>query len=222
MRSSHVDIFNHDEDAATYDQDVFRSDDPVRAGYTEVLDWIVRKAAVTGDSTVLELGSGTGNLTARLPPCRSLVCVDASSEMIILARRKFQDRSDISHVQVDILEYFDLHTHPFEIVVSTYALHHLTEGEKQFLFDRLVERLPQGGRALFGDLMLASAEQESVLADHYRSIGDEATAAAIEEEFFWHLDESVDHLRNLGLSVATARISPLSWGMEVILPKIAG
>ena len=28
MRSSHVDIYNHDEDAATYDRDVLRSDDP--------------------------------------------------------------------------------------------------------------------------------------------------------------------------------------------------
>lgn len=222
MRSSHVGIFNHDEDAATYDRDVLRSDDPVRKGYTEVLDWVARKAAVTGDSTVLELGSGTGNLTARLPPCRSLVCVDASAEMITLARRKFRDWSHISHVQADILEYFDLYNHPFEIVVSTYALHHLTEGEKRFLFDRLVERLPRGGRAIIGDLMLVCAGQESILSDHYRSLGDEATAAAIEEEFFWHLDASVDHLRNLGLSVATARFSPLSWGMEVILPQTAG
>ena len=68
----------------------------------------------------------------------------------------------------------------------------------------------------------ACAGQESILSDHYRSLGDEATAAAIEEEFFWHLDASVDHLRNLGRSVVTARFSPLSWGMEVILPQTAG
>ena len=35
-----MDIYNHDEDAATYDQDVLRSDDPVREGYAEVLDWV--------------------------------------------------------------------------------------------------------------------------------------------------------------------------------------
>ena len=28
MRSSHVDLYDHDEDAATYDQDVIRSEDP--------------------------------------------------------------------------------------------------------------------------------------------------------------------------------------------------
>ena len=31
MRSSHVDIYNHEEDAATYDQDVLRSEDPILA-----------------------------------------------------------------------------------------------------------------------------------------------------------------------------------------------
>ena len=35
MRSSHVDLYNHDEDAATYDRDVLRSEDPIREGYTE-------------------------------------------------------------------------------------------------------------------------------------------------------------------------------------------
>jgi len=39
MRGSHVDIYNHDENAATYARDVLRSDDPIREGYTEVLDW---------------------------------------------------------------------------------------------------------------------------------------------------------------------------------------
>ena len=39
MRSSHVDLYNHDEDAATYDQDVLRSEDPIREGYAE-MNWL--------------------------------------------------------------------------------------------------------------------------------------------------------------------------------------
>ncbi len=54
MRSSHVDIYNHDEDAATYDRDVLRSDDPIREGYTEVLDWSAQIArAVENGLTVI-------------------------------------------------------------------------------------------------------------------------------------------------------------------------
>ena len=93
MRSSHVDLYNHDEDTATYDRDVLRSEDPIREGYTEVLDWIAQNAGITQDSVVIELGSGTGNLTARLPPCRSLVCVDVSAEMTRIAKQKLHGLS---------------------------------------------------------------------------------------------------------------------------------
>ena len=65
MRSSHVDLYNHDEDAATYDQDVLRSEDPIREGYAEVLDWVGQNADITQDSTVVEFGSGTGQRPQR-------------------------------------------------------------------------------------------------------------------------------------------------------------
>ena len=222
MRSSHVDLYNHDEDAATYDQDVFRSEDPIREGYDEVLDWVAQNAGINQDSTVVELGSGTGNLTARLPPCRSLVCVDVSAEMTRIAKQKLRDASHISYVQADILEYFDADSSPFDVAISTYVVHHLTQQEKEFLFDRFVRRLLPGGRALFGDLMLESAQEERMLIDHYRSIGDDATADAIEEEFFWHVDASVGYLCSLGFSVETIRFSTLSWGIKVQVPRDAG
>ena len=219
MRSSHVDLYNHDEDAATYDRDVLRSEDPIREGYAEVLDWVAQNAGITQDSTVVELGSGTGNLTARLPLCRSLVCVDVSTEMTKIAKRKLDGVSHISYVQADILEYFYTDPPPFDVAVSTYVVHHLTQREKEFLFDQLVRRLLPRGRALFGDLMLESAQEERMLIDHYRSIGDDATADAIEEEFFWYVDASVSHLRSLGLSVETIRFSTLSWGIKIQVPR---
>ena len=222
MRSSHVDIYNHDENAATYDQDVLRSEDPIREGYNEVLDWVAQSAGITQSSTVIELGSGTGNLTVRLPACQSLVCVDVSGEMIKIAKRKLQGLSHISYVQADILEYFDADTSPFEVAISTYAVHHLTQKEKEFLFHQLARRLLPGGCALFGDLMLESAQEEKTLVDHYRSTGDDATVTAIEEEFFWHVDATVNHLRGLGLSVETTRFSTLSWGIKVQATGIAG
>ena len=222
MRSSHVDFYNHDEDAATYDQDVLRSEDPIREGYAEVLDWVAQNADITRDSAVVELGSGTGNLTARLPPCRSLVCVDVSAEMSKIAKRKLDGVSHISYVQADILEYFDADPPPFDVAISTYVVHHLTQQEKEFLFDQLVRRLLPGGRALFGDLMLGSAQEERVLTDHYRSIGDDATADAIEEEFFWHVDASVSYLRSVGPSVEATKFSTLSWGIKIHVPGVTG
>ena len=67
--------------------------------------------------------------------------------------------------------------------------------------------------------MLESSQEERVLIDRYRSIGDDATADAIEEEFFWQVDASVGYLRNLGFSVETIRFSTLSWGIKVQVPR---
>ncbi len=130
--------------------------------------------------------------------------------------------SHISFLQADILDYFGGDPPPFDIALSTYALHHLTEAEKEHLFDQLAGRLLPGGRALFGDLMVKSAKEERVLADHYRAMGDDATATAIEEEFPWHVDASVSYLASLGLSVETTRLSSLSWGIKAQLPQVAG
>ena len=88
MRSKHVDEYNHDEDADGYDADVAEEGDPIREGYKAVLDWVIQAADIHPGSRVLELGSGTGNLTARIPACAELVCVDISGRMEEIARPK--------------------------------------------------------------------------------------------------------------------------------------
>ena len=78
MRSANADIFNHDTDAAEYDDDVRNEANPIRAGYRKVLASVVEQAQITSTSRVLELGSGTGNLSALIANCRELVSVDVS------------------------------------------------------------------------------------------------------------------------------------------------
>ena len=103
-----VDRFNHDEDAGDYDLDVTNADDPIRAGYDELLQWVTERAAIGATDSVLELGSGTGNLTAQLPSCARLVCVDISDEMTRIARSKLAGRPEISWQQADVLEALSL------------------------------------------------------------------------------------------------------------------
>lgn len=44
MRSAHADMFNHDPEAAGYDQDVRNEADPIRAAYQDVLNWVITEA----------------------------------------------------------------------------------------------------------------------------------------------------------------------------------
>jgi putative AdoMet-dependent methyltransferase len=213
MRSAHGEVFNHDEDAGDYDTDVRNENDPVRAAYQGVLTWVIKEARIHSSSRVLELGSGTGNLSCLIPQCGELVCVDLSEQMEIIARSKLVHFTNRRFMQSDILEVFDYQSAPFDSIISTYAIHHLTDNEKRLLFGKIFAGLVPGGRAVFGDLMVQNQEEKSARIHEYLSKGDVKTAQALEEEFFWLIDVAVRDLIELGFRVATNRFSDLSWGV---------
>jgi ubiquinone/menaquinone biosynthesis C-methylase UbiE len=49
---------------------------------------VIRQARIDSSSRVLELGSGTGNLSCLIHQCGELVCVDLSEQMEVIARSK--------------------------------------------------------------------------------------------------------------------------------------
>ena len=215
MRSQHVDDFNHDEYADGYDVDVAQEDDPIRAGYDALLDWVIEAAKIGETSRVLELGSGTGNLTARIPACGELVCVDISQRMEEIARPKLTHLTQRSFIAEDILQVFERSLGEFDCIISTYTVHHLTREEKRLLFEQIWAHLLPGGRAAFGDLMLENAAQRAAKAAEYRAAGQEDVAESIEEEFFWLLDECVADLEEIGFVVTVKRFSELSFGVFI-------
>ena len=218
MRSRHADRFNHDEDAADYDRDVLNEADPIRAAYDALLDWVAGRAAPDTRSRVLDLGSGTGNLALRLAAFGELVCVDVSQEMARIARSKLARHDSIEWVRADLLAYFDAPGPQFDAVVSSYAIHHLVEDEKQQLFERISRRLAPGGRVAFGDLMFESAQARRDTLDAYRASGRAELADDIEDEYFWDVSSAVAGFEALGLDIETRRFSELSWGIAGTVP----
>jgi tRNA (cmo5U34)-methyltransferase len=93
---------------------------------------------------VLDLGAGTGMLTARVAaahPAAELVLVDGSPAMLEQARATLGDRAEI-HV-ADLAD--PLPPGPFDAVVSALAIHHLDDPGKQVLFARVRAALAPGG-----------------------------------------------------------------------------
>lgn len=213
MRSAHGDRFNHDDEAAGYDADVADEGRAVRAGYAALLAWVTRTAAIAPGDRVLELGSGTGNLTRRLRRCRELVCVDRSRAMEAAARAKLGDCPWRRFVCDDLLGVFERDLGLFDAVVSTYAVHHLDDTEKAALFRGVRQALRPGGRAVFGDLMLAPGTSRAKAVAAFSARGDDETAEAIAGEFFWSLDETERMLEALGFRVTVERFSELSFGV---------
>jgi len=213
MRSVHGPVFNHDDHATDYDADVRNEKDPIRAAYHDVLAWVISEARIDSSSRVLELGSGTGNLSCLLDRCGELVCVDLSERMEAIARSKSGHLVNRRFIKADILEVFDYERAPFDSVISTYAIHHLTDEEKRLLFAKIFTGLVPGGRAVFGDLMLQNQAEKASKIQEYLTKGDAKTAQAIDEEFFWSIDTARLDLNELGFQVETKRFSDLSWGV---------
>jgi trans-aconitate 2-methyltransferase len=122
-------------DARTYDV----SSEPQQAWASEVLE---RVAGIAPDATVLDVGCGTGRVTealAALVPQGRVLALDASEEMVSLARRRLGDRATVWCQ--DVLE-LDL-DEPVDAVVSTAALHWVTDHDR--LWARLARALRPGG-----------------------------------------------------------------------------
>jgi putative AdoMet-dependent methyltransferase len=215
-RSTHVDRFNHDEDAPGYDADVLDETNPIRAGYGELLEWTARQAHIHDASRVLEIGSGTGNLTRLLPHAQETLCVDISAEMTKIASTKLASRPELCFFNADALEALHLpevRRAPLHAIVSTYTLHHLTEAEKREFTETALQRLAPGGRLVVGDLMFKDeAERGELLLQLGRKHGQELVEE-IEDEFFWDLTAARRQLEQLGVQFEARRFSELTWGL---------
>jgi putative AdoMet-dependent methyltransferase len=219
MKSKYVDKFNHDQDAPGYDQDVSNEAHPIRAAYSELLDWVAAEMKAHTPSRVSELGSGTGNLSIRLNQVKELTCVDVSIEMQRIAQQKLPSSAQISYVEADMLAFFDKLENKFDAVVSTYTIHHLTEAEKQQLFEKIESSLEPGGLAVFGDLMFENQNKRDAYLEQCRRSGQAELADDIEDEFFWNVELALKGLQALGLEVETRQFSALSWGIVARKPS---
>jgi ubiquinone/menaquinone biosynthesis C-methylase UbiE len=213
VRSLHVDRFNHDTEVAGYDADVADESNPIRDGYAATLDWVIARAAVGRDDVVVDLGTGTGNLAARLDPVARLVCVDVSTGMLAVARQKLPPATE--YVEADLLEFAD-HAVGCDAVISTYAVHHLVAEEKATLLEALFRSLRPGGRLAIGDLMIAS----SGLVDETRArLAHPDVDEMFADEFPWFVDDARRDLERIGfVDVRAEQTGVLSWGLAATRP----
>jgi trans-aconitate 2-methyltransferase len=122
-------------DARTYDQ----SSQPQQAWASDVL---ARLKGIAGDSTIVDVGCGTGRVTELLLalfPEGRVLAMDASQDMVALARERLGDRAEVwcqDALEIELDE-------PVDVVVSTAALHWVPDHDR--LWKRLAQTLRPGG-----------------------------------------------------------------------------
>ena len=116
---------------------------------------------------ICDLGCGDGALARRILnalPVASLTLVDGAPAMLTAARSRLGDLPQLRFVQSAFDAIIDGRTTlgPFESIVSSFAIHHLTQPERAALFFRLKEQLAPGGWFLNVDTVLPD---EAVFTD---------------------------------------------------------
>jgi putative AdoMet-dependent methyltransferase len=185
--------------AASYDQDIKEQSRFPFDGYERVMDEVVKLAEPRKGQSVLDLGTGTGNLAVRLAERGStLWCADFSQAMIEIARQKLpQAYFVLTDLRGDWPTELNRN---FDRIVSAYVFHHFELNEKIDLCKELVaKRLAPNGRLIIADLSFPSAEAMNQFA---KSVGD-----LWEEEFYWLADESMNIFENTGMNVTYQQIS---------------
>lgn len=160
---------------------------------------------------IVELGCGTGNLTALLArrwPKSTITVVDVSTEMLQKTTEKLS-----AHSLIPVESYFEevsFEPGQFDLVISSIAMHHVPDPQKEPLIRRIGEWLAPGGFFVLGD-QVRGANQRLYQADvtYYEAYAREH--GALEDDILaWREHrESVDHYATVAELMAWMRAAGL-------------
>ena len=152
------------------------------AGYKEILGRIFRTVMEKQNAVVLDIGFGTGTLTAKLYEHGCTVYgQDFSARMIELASEKMPEAR---LVQGDFSKGLaqPLQQQSYDFILATYSLHHLTDEQKVPFLRGLCRLLYADGKILIGDVAF---ENRTALERCRQAAGEEWD----EEESYFVADE---------------------------------
>lgn len=204
----HHPIGCHDRQADRYDAHVQElRGDYVRENYDGVLYRVIRRAELAPGQAVLDIGIGTGLLTQRLPMDIDSYGIDISGKMMAKIRSKSLG------VRLSFGNFLGIpfQRAVFDRVVSTFAFHHLDQGEKERSYREMDRVLQPGGAIVIGDFMTENDGQRRDLIRKFESEGRTDMVEELEDEFFLDLAHDVPLLERLGYHAEYERLSTLSW-----------
>ncbi len=159
------------------------------AGYKDVLNYIYNQAKEQIGSNILDIGFGTGILTNQLYNYGyNITGIDFSSNMIDIAKKKMPDALLINWDFAKGLPE-KIRSCKFDYIISTYAIHHLTDEEKIKFIKSLANLLNTNGKVLIGDISFETRKELEECNNRYKEIWDN-------DEIYFTADEIKDALND--------------------------
>ena len=161
---------------------------------------VVAAANPSEGDVILDLGCGTGEVSVVLARrAKKLIGIDISPAMLEIASQR---------VKSDAVDNIELRTGDFctlpalsgvSLVVSNYAIHHLSLDEKKHLFRQIFDLLPEKGLFVMGDVMWSmDIDQIDEPEQFFNPEVDDPSM----------VDELVEALEECGFTTEVLRLSP--------------
>lgn len=160
------------------------------AGYKDVLNYIYNRVMKQNNPGILDIGFGTGILTTQLYNVGCNVTgIDFSSNMIDIAKKKMPDALLINWDFIKGLPD-EIKNHKFDYIISTYAIHHLTDEEKIKFIKSLSNLLNTNGEILIGDVSFETREELEECRNRYKNSWDNDEVYFIADEVMKSLNDT--------------------------------
>jgi len=176
-----------------------------RLRYDETLSEVARKALAKEGDFVLDIGTGTGNLAIEfLKRGCQVVGLDPSAKMLEIAERKaieWEGRFQIQLCKNPLLE-IPFPDQTFDIVASTYTIHHITDDAKRLSIKEMKRVLKPNGRIIIGDVMFKNA------ADKARALAENPD---LEDEYQPMLNTFPNMFEDEGFTVEVKQMADTVW-----------
>ena len=214
-----TDKWGFDTWAETYDKDVLdesRSYYFTFKDYHRVLDTIVEYADLPGKKymRVLDIGIGTGNLAGKfLEAGLDITGIDPSREMMKICREK---HPEIPVIPGDFLN-IPLPPQSIDLIVSSYAFHHLTPEEKAEAAYVMKRVLRPGGRIIIADLMFRNAAERKRIEDSLRRAGRDEIVEEYQEEYPGFFEDIVEAFDKAGFVTDGEQLTQSVWIIRACL-----
>ena len=183
-------------------------------GYEDILNEVSSSIKADKNTTVLDIGTGTGNLAANASNLGyNVIGIEPNFKMRQLAKEKY---SDIEFKYGSFLT-LDIPNQSVSAILSSYAFHHLEDREKREAIIFLKSKLLPNGQIIFADTMYETEDSANEILAWSQTNGLNNLLKDLKSEFYTTHKVLKDIFEEAGFKVSLKQMNKFVWVLDATL-----